>query len=599
MLGIIAAAVLTGASFAPDTTNAPSRTRMVPVNCRGFQLKPAEDADEPVFFERLPASPDILLGPSPWVGSVTNRGSVIRIWPDRNGSGPVRSGAMFGRGQLLGFTKDGRDFVYPRGAPEFKDSLGGLWPEVHARETGRGSRGDLWMGRGGRMRLWFANPNSAGFLGAELALAFLFLALGAGKWRRIAGALGVLAGLVIVARTGSRGAMVAFAAGAATVAFVRWRKLLTRKGLVLLAAVVAVSVGVLAATGQLQRVSGTFTGIDKGNGMRVKVAQASVRMFADAPLGWHGGEVPGRSACLNWYVTDEKRSIRMHLLTLAELGWTGGFAYLLFWALTLGLCLRWARRGSGLPFALWTAFAAAGCFNPVYTEWSLWCLPVASLGLGLRFREELCGRRLASLAAGSGLIALAGVAALAVCGVVMNRGRALPVASSGPATLVNGADPKVWVVEDVPVLGGWNGFPGRDVQWQYGKNPDLPALGYVYGVKDLPREVECLVLPGRAAADYLAAYANDAARVCRAKRILFLSPSVGPTAVPMSLLESSDVFWLAGRFLAYRDEGYGMGLSWVRVVPGAEQYIPNWLSVAFNHFNLVNSNKTRNNANEN
>ena len=169
----------------------------------------------------------------------------------------------------------------------------------------------------------------------------------------------------------------------------------------------------------------------------------------------------------------------------------------------------------------------------------------------------------------------------------MNRGRRIPVKACGAAAIVNGADPKVWVVEDCPVLGGWNDFPGRDILWQYAHNADMPSLGYVHDVADLPREVECLILPGRAAADYLKAYAADASRVCKAKRLLFLSPSVGPTLVPASLLNASDVLWLAGKFLSYRDNGYRRGLPWVRVLTGMEQYIPDWLPLAFSHFGYL------------
>ena len=600
--GLLAAALLSGASFAPDTTNAPSCTRMVPVNCRGYQLKFADAAEKPVFFSCLPDDPNTLIGPRPWVGSVTNRGQVIRVFERQREGQAVRAGMMFHRGQILGFTREGVDYVYPRGDPTFSDSLADLWPRKAVRETTKGSKGDIWQGPGQRCRLWFANPNSAGFLGAELALLFLFLTLKPGIGRKVVGAAGTLGGVLIVAFSSSRGAMVALVVGAAALACVYGRELLTRKGQLTVAACVVAAIALLGVTGRWSRVAGTFTRLDAGNGLRVKVAKASAQMFADAPFGWHGGEVPGRSACLNWYVADERHGIRTHFLTMAELGWFGGGAYLFFWALMVCLGARLAGRGNTLPLALWASFGVAGLFNPVYTEWELWILPAAVIGwVGYRRGKLAFSRRvLMRLALLAVLLAVAGVAAFAACGAAFNRGRKISVASSGAATLVNGRNPEVWIVEDIPVLGGWNGFPGRDILWQYARQPALPALGYVYDVEDLPQAVDCLVLPGRAAEEYLAAYAADPAQVCHARRVLFLSPSISPEKVPLSLSSSCEILWLSGKYLVYRDEGYWKGLPWVRVVSGAEQYIPNWLSKAFGHFSqTISENNNRRNPNGN
>ena len=122
ILGLIAAALFTGASFAPGTTNAPSCARMVPSNCLGYSFKPAAGAS--FFFARSTENPNVLIGPQPWVGLVESDKRVIRIWPELPGNGKSRpAGAMFDRGQLLGFSKDGVDYVYAKGSPVFKDKL--------------------------------------------------------------------------------------------------------------------------------------------------------------------------------------------------------------------------------------------------------------------------------------------------------------------------------------------------------------------------------------------------------------------------------------------------------------------------------------------
>ena len=560
---------------------------MVPVNCRGYSFKPAKGAS--VFFERSSENPDVLTGPRPWVGFIENDKQVIRIWPDLPDRGKGRqTGGMFHKGQLLGYSRDGVDYVYAKGSPKFEDKLENLWPKKRARQTAKGSLGDSWNSER-RFRLWYANPNSAGLLGAELALLFGALCFGAGMWRKVVGVTGVLAGIAIVAFSGSRGAIVATAVGSLAVLAPSGRKLLSRSGLITVISCIVLAVAVLMSAGQWKRIAGTFSYVDAGNSRRVKVGLASARMFADAPFGWRGGEVPGRKACLNWYVMDDKRVIRTHLLTMAELGWFVGFGYLFFWALMLHLAARSLRDGDRQTFAVWSSLAVAGFFNPVYKDLSLWYLPAGCMvwAAWRHGRSLFAMKNLKASVIGAGVFASLLVAAFALCGVWLNRGRQIPVKACGAAAIVNGAAPKVWVVEDCPVLGGWNDFPGRDILWQYAHNADMPPLGYVHDMADLPREVECLILPGRAAADYLKAYADDASRVCKAKRLLFLSPSVGPASVPPALLNTSDVLWLAGKFLSYRDDGYRRGLPWVRVLAGVEQYIPNWLSLAFGHFGYL------------
>jgi hypothetical protein len=314
--------------------------------------------------------------------------------------------------------------------------------------------------------------------------------------------------------------------------------------------------------------------------LRIKIANAAACMFVDAPTGWKGGDLPGRSACLNWYVHDEDHIIRTHFMYVGENGWLGGFCYVFIWLLLIITAFLAARNKHPTSFALWTAFFFAGFFNPVQADITLWIVPMLVFGTMLLKTKSLLEKKHVFRSVGLSIVlALVGVGCFGIYGKMVDRSGLLPVQASGKAVEICGENPKIWIVEDIVVLGGW-GFPGREILVaQAGKNTKIP-VGYVHSIKDLPEKVDRLVLPGKSAAEYIEMFNANPSKVCIAKEIVFLSPSVAPNVISDKLLAQSKIVWYAGYFAAIREPAYRQKRSWVRILPGIELYIPDWFTLA-------------------
>lgn len=570
-----------GGTLDPATTNVPSNARLIPIAEGVFRM--VQPDGQKKIFQVVDADEGILLGPRPWVGKMAK--GRVDIWsdPEKTG-GKLRTGYTFVNGQLRMMQADGVTYKFPGGVPKLEGGdLVSLFPKIKARSFEKGSAGDIWQGDKARLRLWFANPNSTGMFFAQLVLLFAALAvrfsryplaLGLGAALSAASALGLL-------KTGSRGALLATFLGFAFLMWPYFRRLCTKRGLVVLCATILLMVGGAFATGQARRLGGTFTSVDAGNSLRLKVARAAVQMFADAPGGWQSGEVPARHACLNWYVFDETHTLRTHVLTLAELGWVKGFCYVAFWCLLLGLGVAALWRRSTEPLAFSASLALAGCLNPVYREGVLWILPSVSVVWACLSLRGTSRRVWILFLSCVGCVSFLTITGLILVGRALQRPTAVPVHAVAAATLVNGEKPSVWVVEDVAVLGGL-GFPGREILSYYQHHMTAPALGFVREIDDLPRSVETLVLPGRAAAEFLDRFTETGEMPCRARRILFLSPSVGPDVVPAELFAQAEIKWRIGNFAAMKmGTMYGEVRDWVSIRVGCELYIPNWLEEAF------------------
>ena len=568
-VAIIFAAAYFGLNFNPATTNAPTESRIYPISPLAYRM--VQPDGETRLFELTDAEQGVLSGPKPWLGVVKD--NRIDIWADpKYTGGKLRTAFTFIAGRLRLMVLDGKKFTFAKLGPP-KEDLDKFFPERKKRSYEKNSTADIWQDGGARLRLWFANPNSAGMLLAEILLVLVWLMV---KTRGIVRAgLGVLmvGAAYGVAATASRGALAGAVVGLLVIAAPFARKLFTRRGLLIILSSLFVLVSGLVVSGNAERMVNTFRTLDPGNMTRLKIGLAAVKMFADAPFGWRGGEVPGRNACLNWYVFDEDRSLRTHVMSLAECGWLEGWLYVMPWMLVIVVGLILLKRGRPLLASLWISFGLAGWFNPVYKDWETWLLPMATLlSLAAKGNRLSAGqwRRSALLAT---VLSFAGIAGLAVAGAVMDRPTNIPVRSCGKATYVNGKDPRIWIVGDPLVMAGY-GFPGREILAHYVKHPDNAAIAYVYSVEDLPSNAEVVIVAGRSVSDYLAAYVEG--RACKAARLLLLSPSVGPDAVPSRLLAESKVLWLAGSLLAAHHPAYMEKREWVKLVPGCERYIPIW-----------------------
>jgi hypothetical protein len=582
-----------GGTLEPSWTNTPSRSRIYPVGHASVYRMEKPDGGTALFC----LNGDVLVGDKPWVGKRDK--NCINVWADpAHTGGKLRTGYTFVNGLLRHMEIDGAKYDFPAGNPFADRSSDSLFPEVRKREMSKGSSGDIWNSpNGNRIRLWFANPNCAGLFFVQLALLFIApLAVPrTRKWclaRSRVVRFGVFSACSLLAlasfygllRTGSRGALVGFGVGLVAMAIPSLRFLLTRRGLVLTLFAALAFVGLVFVSGQGRHLVDTCRKIDASNALRLKIAKASTMLLADAPFGWHGGEVPVRKACLNWYVLDEPRTIRTHLMTIAELGWFGGGAYLAGWFVLLGLGVLRLSKRDPLAMAVFASFFVAGFFNPVYRQGELWILPsVAALACVWTGQPWKPVKRSLSLVGGSVAASALVIAGLVVLGAHLARPTKASVKSCGAATFVNGSTPSVWIVEDVDVLGGF-GSPGREILTQLGRRPDYPGLGYVYSVIDLPKEVETLVLPGRAAEDYLSRLRVSGEAPCRAQKVVFLSPKARPDDVPESLRRQSDVRWFVGSLVALRESSaYKERRPWVRICRGCELYPPNWLDLVVAH----------------
>ena len=221
------------------------------------------------------------------------------------------------------------------------------------------------------------------------------------------------------------------------------------------------------------------------------------------------------------------------------------------------------------------SFFVGGFFNPVYRDWESWILPTAALWTLVSPDGRLSFKQWRTSALLSGVLSLSVIVVLVVVGKSMGRPLKVSVRSCGKATFINGENPRIWVVGDALVMSG-AGYPGREILPCCASNKKIGALAYVYSVEDLPREAETVIVAGRNVPDYLAAYAEG--RACKASRLLFLSPSIGPGAVPSRLVEETKLLWVAGSLLAVHEPTYAVKRPWVKVVPGCEHYIQNWTS---------------------
>lgn len=568
-VAVVIAAAFFGLKFDPATTNAPTESRIYPVSPVAYRMVQPDGTAR--LFELTDAEQGILSGPKPWLGVIKDKR--IDIWADPTYTGgKLRTAFTFVAGRLRLMVLDGKKYTFAK-AEQPKGDLAKFFPERKERSYEKNSTADIWRSGGGRVRLWFANPNSAGMFLAEILLVLVWLMTKTRGFVRIG--LGVLmaASAYGLMATASRGALVGAAVGLLAMAAPFARKLFTRRGLLIVLSGLLVLVGGLVVSGNASRIVNTFRTLDPSNMTRLKIGKAAVMMFADAPFGWKGGEVPGRNACLNWYVFDEAHSLRTHAMSLAECGWLGGWLYVMPWMLAFVVGLILVKRGSPVLAALWMSFGLAGCFNPVYKDWETWLLPMASLSVLVVPGGRLSPRQWRVSALAAAALSLATVAGLAVAGGVMDRPTKIPVKSCGKATYVNGESPRIWIVGDPLVMAG-SGFPGREILAYYTRHPKAAAVAYVYSVDDLPDKAETVLVAGRNVPDYLAAYAEG--RACKPKRLLLLSPSVGPDEVPEQLVVESKVLWVVGSLLAAHDPAYADKRAWVRFAPGCERYVLNW-----------------------
>lgn len=548
-----------------------SLASFVPLNGSVFRMRQPDG--ETRLFVRDAEEPEVLRGEPPWIAEVDGPRTLVMTEPDFKGG---QTGFLFMNGFLRGMLVDGAEYKFaPAPVPKSRDGIARLWPAKEGRLIAD-SAPDIWKGKS-RLRLWFDNPNKAGLLFAELALAALALLFVRPVWLRVAGVIVSLAAFAGLTLTSSRGAFLAFVAGLGAVALARVRSLFTWRRLLLAAGALLVVVGCMVACGQGERFGRNL--FKEGSGSqgpsRLAVWKSVPRMMVDAPGGWGFGN--SARAYIDWYQEENdcllKNLISGHLTFLVETGWTVRFLYLFGWSFLLFLSFGQALAGKNpVPLAILSAFAVAACFNPVLGTIELLAIPLVAAGCVLvRLRDARPGawRLPAYLASGASAAVLVGVAVAAAF-----LPRTLRVCKSGGAVCLNGKSPSVWLADDDYALhGGYWWLFGHELRDYFAANPEARAIGRVTSIAELPKEMDTLVLAGETGRAYL-----DNAERPKAAHTVFLSPPFGWQDVPEDVLAASDVRFVAGVLAARFGSETGDRPDWVRLVPGAEIYIPNWTS---------------------
>lgn len=542
-----------------------------------FRARIADGTLREFIFEA--GSTNVLAGADGWTGLIGDGETHIR---SPEGAHPQWD-YCFVQGRLASAKLDGRPVSVPVAQRPPEMPIGMLWPpDQTIEECNR--VWDTWGG-GGRLRLWFTNPNRCGAFFALLSLLSLALLFRPKRAFKVGGVLLSFAFAAPMVASGSRGAACAFALGLAFAVAFGWRRFPRTLATVLGVLAILGTVLTLVFSGPVAKMAAERLHLDHSSVQRLVIWEKVPRMIADAPSGW--GSVSSGRAYVDWYqpygVEFMSRTlINDHLTQLVHFGQLMRAGYLFFWSAALTLLLVVAACGkSPVPFAVGIAFWITAFFNPVMGAWEIWTAPVCGLlyagwavrRLTPRQRHWLAGSLMLVL-----VLSLLAVFALQTIGDCM-PGQKPQIRKRGETILVNGCRPRNWLVSDDAVLGV--GLVEKTMRAFYQANPTAPACGYVYRMEDLPRDVERLVLAGRSGAAYLAGVLDnpDIGKVRLPCEIVFISPLFPPWAIPDEIRKRCSVRILIGEFAAQFDSGYQQIPSWVSVIPSAELYIPGWMQI--------------------
>lgn len=529
-----------------------------------------------------------------WSGRVSGDANVVISGP---GKGGVVETWRYERGRAVGYSvgewKWNCEYSKPRVAPPCPYEPLAIVEYENARdeaeEYSRREMSGKWSGTG-RLAFPYVNPNQSGCLYCELALLSLLLVFCGDRKLKSAGVPMFAVFTALTLLTGSRGSLIGLFLGVAVIGSVRFRALVRSRAFWIAAVFGLMLLGgylYWRGAGEMSRGFTAGGGLDWSNALRVDMWKAAPRMMVDAPDGW--GFCGAGRAFMSWYMPTSVVCLpgslmNDHLTLMAECGWFLRWMYLfaLSAVLAAGVLLI-LRRHDPSTLAVVSAYLAMAWFNPVYGEWGLWIVPLVSL---LALRRVGFPRRLRSTLA---LAAVCAVAAFSACIGIYAYGRIsdrradeVPVRAVAGRVMVNGDDPRIWVVDDGRgTLGGI--FVAKDLRDFYTEAKSAPAMGLVTDIADLPAVgVDRLVLAGKAANDWLLRLSEDeSARGHLPKSVIFLSPPFNPSEVPSAVVALCHPSLVVGEFAAkFRDEYSNPIPDWVMVVPGLEKYMSGWPELA-------------------
>lgn len=539
-----------------------------PVNSRAFRMQIPGGAD--FVFVRDADEPDLLIGPSGWTAEIDGERILAMDESSKNGF-------MFFGGLLRLALEDGvekKADVRPPGNDEA--AIGALWPAQEARLKAAEAP-DIWSG-GDRLRLWFDNPNKAGLLFAEIALASLFLVFLRGRKLKIAGVALFLASFAGLLFTSSRGAFLALVCGVCAMIATKPGTFLNLRRLLALLAVGAVAAGAIAAFDKDGRFTSKLFTEGSRETSRLTIWKHVPKMMADAPSGWGFGQ--SARAYIDWYQPESecllKDLISGHLTFLVESGNIVRFLYVFAWlAFMLTAAMLSFRGHSAIPLGIVTVFFTGACFNPVVGVAELWIVPVAAFA-GIVRGAVKEGLKCALIP-----VIASAVLAIAVLSAAIAYGRGF---DSAPAicrkagiTAVNGGKPDIYIVDDDYAMhGGYWWLEGREIRDYFASHQTSASIGFAKNVACLPKNAGKIVLIGQACSDFMAMPEKP-----EAGKVVFLSPPFSWKSLPSGICERYDAGLVAGALASRLADGGDEPPGWVTLVPGAELYIPDWLDWCF------------------
>ena len=522
-------------------------------------------------------------------GSISNGVAVIRC-PDFAGAGATLT---FTNGVLARIQRKkgseeqkAKDLKLATLRSRRKNPLLMQWPPPEARER---NYWGYWTSQKGfsRLRLWFFNPNGAGAFFAELALFALALALLTKRLTfRVVGGLLFAAFLWCELKTGSRGSFLGLFAGSVLLALLVVKRAFTWKKAVALGSAV---LGFAALTGLGlfgTRMGAKLFAMTWSNVARLHLWREAPRMLAAAPGGW-GVNQSGAAFC-DWFQEPKVFDpfvwlVNSHLTWIVELGCWFCVAYSFIWFAVFLLSFRAAWRGNRVAMVvlgLAVVLFVSAWFSTVGVFVSLWVLPGIALGAFLfPFVKNFCRVDAVLLVTSLLLAAVVPFAVIRVGrGMEPAPGAVRHISRANGVTVVGEGTAAVYLVPDKEALSAGGGM-GRDVRRYQAHHPKASAVAIADSVACLPKQLDRLVLVGRACADYMLLrekHLGDGAYP-RAKHIVMISPPFSPDVVPATLVDGNVLTVVYGAFSRRLDPKMRGELpKWVQIVENAELYVPQW-----------------------
>lgn len=479
--------------------------------------------------------------------------------------------------------------------PEHLPTLPQLWRK-QTKEEAEKTKAAWWQGDG-RLRLGYFNPNAAGTLFAQLAALFAALAfLIHRRFAQIAFAGGMLISLYGLFVTGSRGSFIAWLSGIVLMAVFRLgRKMIRPKTIIALLSVIVIAIGVMFAASIMAggRFGTNLLSIDAGNIQRLRAWMAAPEMMATAPSGW--GEEPGRAYC-DWFQDTNNNHklyylVNSHLTWLVQYGRAFRCSYTAAWLLMLAILMAFASsKPVATALSVCSTFATALWFSTVGIFPTLWILPgiCATTALVIVIRNAMRNRQafktlfflLCASAITGGILPFA----LEAIGRNQANSRAIPVSFDGCRITLGRGDAKIAILRDDTVLAGNTiGCFGHELRDWLGNNPNAGGIIVTDNPESLPKRIECLVAAGMGGSKYFKhrdAHLGDG-EYCLADKTVLISPPFSPSVIPYTFLQRTNTMVIIGEFAARLSKGYGYQMPWVKILPGAELYIPKWPELAF------------------